>query len=607
MAQNFNQVPYQKPKTFWSSFFGSCFGVVAAGVVICTLCFIFFIGFISAIVDGKGKSSDVKGVKEKSVLHLKLDYKLTDRTETNPFEDWDIEDLKTKPGLMDLRRTIRYAATDNRIKGIYLDASAVGGGMATMEELRKELEDFKKSGKFIYTYGEYISQKGYYLASVSDGIYLNPMGGMEVKGLAVNLMFYKRLLDKIGIQAEIFRPTNCKYKSAVEPFFLEKASDANRIQLRALIDDYWAEMLDKFSKKTGLSIAELNNIANTAPFIDTEHANFNKFITKAVYYDEFAEIVKEKCEIDKKKDLNLISVDKYFAAVRRKLYPTGKTKVAIVYAEGEIVDGKGSKDNVGGNTFVKAIREAREDKDIKAVILRVNSPGGSAMASELIWREIVLTKAEKPVIVSMGNYAASGGYYIACAADTIVADKTTLTGSIGVFSVAMNIQKLMEDKIGITSDTIKTNKYADFPNVNREWSTEEKALYQVQVDKIYTTFLKRVADGRGMSVAAVDSIAMGRVWTGIDAKALGLVDIIGDMDVAIDITKKMIKAENVEFVIYPEFKDKWSDFFSGFSAKASEAFVNRQAIEFVEYYKFIKDAKNLKGHQTRIPYMIDIY
>lgn len=607
MAQNFNQVPYQKPKTFWSSFLGSCFGVVAAGFVVCAIFFIFFIGFISSLVDGKGKSTADKGVQEKSVLHLKLDYDVTDRTASNPFEGWDIDDFATKPGLMDLRRTIRYAATDDRIKGIFIDASAVGGGMATMEELRKELEDFKKSGKFIYTYGEYFSQKGYYLASVSDAIYLNPMGGMEIKGLAVNLMFYKRLLDKIGVEAEIFRPTNCKFKSAVEPFFLEKASDANRAQLRALIDDYWAEMLEKFSKKTGLSAIELNDLANTAPFIDTEHKNFDKFITEAVYYDEFADIVKEKCEIDKKKELNLISIDKYFSAVRKKLYTTSKTKVAVVYAEGEIVDGKGTKENVGGSTFVKAIREARLDPDIKAVILRVNSPGGSAMASELMWREIILTKKEKPVIVSMGNYAASGGYYIACAADTIVADKTTLTGSIGVFSVAMNLQKLLEDKIGITSDTIKTNKYADFPNVNRKWSDDERGLYQVQVDKIYTTFLQRVADGRGMSVTAVDSIAMGRVWTGIDAKAIGLVDVIGDMEVAIDITKKMISAEEVELVAYPEFKDKWSDFFGGFSAKASEAFVNRQAFEFVEYYKFIRDAKNLKGHQTRMPYMVEIY
>jgi protease-4 len=479
--------------------------------------------------------------------------------------------------------------------------------MATVEELRKELVDFKKSGKFIYTYGEYFSQKGYYLASVSDGIYLNPMGGMEFKGLAINLMFYKRLLDKIGVQAEIFRPTGNKYKSAVEPYFLEKASDANRIQLKALIDDFWDEMLDKFSKKTGLSANELNNIANTNPFIDEDHPYFKQFITKTLYYDEFAEILKEKCGIDKKKDLNLIGVDKYYAAVRKKIESKGKNKIAIVYAEGEIVDGKGRRDNVGGNTFVKAIRAAREDKDIKAIILRVNSPGGSAMASELIWREIVLAKAEKPVIVSMGNYAASGGYYIACAADTIVADKTTLTGSIGVFSVAMNIQKLMEDKIGITSDTIKTNKFADFPNMTRAWSQDEIAIYQKQVDKIYTTFLQRVSDGRGIPVARVDSLAQGRVWTGIDAKGLGLVDIIGDMEVAMDITKKMIGSEEVEYVIYPEFKDKWGDFFEGFSARASEAFVSKQAFEFVEYYKFVQDAKNLKGHQTRIPFIVDIY
>ncbi len=607
MNQPFNQQPYKKPKTFWPSFFGSCFGVFIAGFVFSVLFFIFTIGFISALAEGKGGNADLKGVKDKSILHLKLDYDLTDRTEDNPFADFNLDEFSTKPGLMDLRRMIRYAATDDRIKGIYLDASAVNGGMATVEELRKELVDFKKSGKFIYTYGEYFSQKGYYLASVSDGIYLNPMGGMEFKGLAINLMFYKRLLDKIGVQAEIFRPTGNKYKSAVEPYFLEKASDANRIQLKALIDDFWDEMLDKFSKKTGLSADELNNIANTNPFIDEDHPYFKQFITKTLYYDEFAEILKEKCGIDKKKDLNLIGVDKYYAAVRKKIESKGKNKIAIVYAEGEIVDGKGRRDNVGGNTFVKAIRAAREDKDIKAIILRVNSPGGSAMASELIWREIVLAKAEKPVIVSMGNYAASGGYYIACAADTIVADKTTLTGSIGVFSVAMNIQKLMEDKIGITSDTIKTNKFADFPNMTRAWSQDEIAIYQKQVDKIYTTFLQRVSDGRGIPVARVDSLAQGRVWTGIDAKGLGLVDIIGDMEVAMDITKKMIGSEEVEYVIYPEFKDKWGDFFEGFSARASEAFVSKQAFEFVEYYKFVQDAKNLKGHQTRIPFIVDIY
>ena len=606
MNQQFQQQPYLKPKTFWPSFFGSCFGVFLTGFIFSILFFIFALGFFAAIVDGKG-GGDLKGVKDKSILYLKLDYDLTDRTKDNPFEDFGIDELATKPGLMDLRKTIRYAATDKRIKGIYLDASTVKAGMATVEELRQELVDFKKSGKFIYTYSEYFSQKGYYLASVSDGIYLNPMGGMELKGLAINLMFYKRLLDKIGVQAEIFRPTGNKYKSAVEPFFLEKASDANRIQLRALIDDFWAEMLQKFSQKTGLKAAELNNIANTNPFIDVDHPYFAKFITKALYYDEYTDILKEKSGIDKKKEVNLISIEKYYGAVRKKLYKHEKNKIAIVYAEGEIVDGKGRRDNVGGSTFVKAIRKARLDKDIKAVILRVNSPGGSAMASELIWREIVLTKKEKPVIVSMGNYAASGGYYIACAADTIVADKTTLTGSIGVFSIALNVQKLMEDKIGITSDTIKTNKFSDFPNMTRAWTEDEKRIYQKQVDKIYKTFIQRVSDGRGIPVTTIDSIAQGRVWTGIDAKALGLVDIIGDMEVAMNIAKKMIGSEDVEYVIYPEYKDKFGDLFDGFSARASEAFVSKQAFEFVKYYKFVQDARNLQGHQARIPFMVEIY
>lgn len=606
MNQYYQQQP-KKPKTFWPAFFGSCLGVFITGFV-CTIVFtVFMIGFFSSLASGTDNDAGIKGVKDKSVLYLKLDYELNDRTEDNPFADFDLDEFASDPGLIDLRKTIRYAATDNRIKGIYLDASVVNAGMASVEELRGELEEFKKSGKFIYCYGEYFTQKGYYLASVADGIYLNPMGGMELKGLAANLMFYKRMLDKIGVQAEIFRPTGNKYKSAVEPFFLEKASDANRAQMKALLDDYWAEITEKLSKRTGLSVAELNNIANTAPYIDTDHASFGKFVTKSLYYDEFVEILKEKCQIDKKKDINLISVSKYYSAIRKKIEKKGKSKIAIVYAEGQIVDGKGKSSNVGGDTFVKALREARQDKDVKAVVLRVNSPGGSAMASELIWREVVLTKAEKPVIVSMGNYAASGGYYISCAADTIVADKTTLTGSIGVFSVAMNLQKLLEDKIGITSDTVKTNKYADFPNVTRTWSNDERNIYQQQVDKIYKTFLTRVSDGRGIPVSAVDSIAQGRVWTGTDAKTIGLVDVIGDMEVALNIAKRMIGTDDVEYVAYPKFKDKWSEFFDGFSAKASEAFVKRQAFEFVKYYKFIEDAENLKGHQARIPYLIEIY
>lgn len=600
------QQPPRKTKTFWPAFFGSCLGVFITGFI-CTIVFtVFMIGFFSSLASGADKDG-LKGVKDKSVLYLKLDYDLNDRTEDNPFADFDLDEFSSKPGLIDLRNTIRYAATDNRIKGIYLDASVVNAGMASVEELRGELEEFKKSGKFIYCYGEYFTQKGYYLASVADAIYLNPMGGMELKGLAANLMFYKRLLDKIGVQAEIFRPTGNKYKSAVEPFFLEKASDANRAQMKALLDDYWAEITDKISKKTGLSVAELNGIANNEPYIDSDHSSFGKFVTKSVYYDEFEEMLKEKCQIDKKKEVNLITIAKYYSAVRKKLDKKGKNKIAIVYAEGQIVDGKGKSNNVGGDTFVKALREARQDKDIKAVVLRVNSPGGSALASELIWREVILTKAEKPVVVSMGNYAASGGYYISCAADTIVADKTTLTGSIGVFSVAMNLQKLLEDKIGITSDTVKTNRYADFPNVTRAWSQDERNIYQRQVDKIYKTFLTRVSDGRGIPVTAVDSIAQGRVWTGTDAKAIGLVDVIGDMEVALNITKRMIGSDDVEYEIYPKYKDKWSEFFDGFSARASEAFVKRQAMELVKYYQFIEDANNLKGHQARIPYIIEIY
>lgn len=599
--QNYTPPPPRKPRTFWPAFFGSCFGVFITGFVCTMLLFVMMVAAFS------GKGSKTKKIAKESVLHLKLDYDITDRTDPHPFAEFDLDDFATQPGLVDLIRMIRYAATDDKIKGIYLDAGAVGGGLATMEELRKELVKFKESGKFIYTYGEYFSQKGYYLASVSDEIYLHPLGGMEFKGLAIRLMFYKRLLDKIGVQAEIFRPTGNRFKSAVEPFFLERASDANRVQLRALLDDFWDEMVEKYAEKTGLSVDSLNAIANTNPFIDEDHPNFKAFISGTMYFDEFANLLKSKLGQEEDDHLHIITTEKYYSSVKDKIREKGRDKIAIVYAEGEIVDGKGRKSNIGGDTFAKAIREAREDDDIKAVILRVNSPGGSAMASDIIWREVVLTREVKPVIVSMGNYAASGGYYISCAADTIVADRMTLTGSIGVFSVALNTEVLMEDKLGLTSDTVKTHSFSDFPNGNRKWTDSEKSIYQDQVDKIYITFLSRVAEGRDMEIEEVDSIAQGRVWTGVDAKELGLVDVIGDLEVAMDIAKKMIGSDDVEYEIYPDYKDKWDDFLNGFSTKASSLFISKNAKEFVKYYEFLEDARNLKGHQTRMPFAVEVY
>lgn len=592
-------------KNFWGSFLGGCLGVLVTGVI-CTAIFFFALaGLIGSAMDSGGGAPNLK-IEKNSILHLKLDYELNDRTTSDPFSKFDFENPEDDPGLIDLIKTIREAAKDDYIKGIYLDANSIAAGMASVEELRKELEQFKKSGKFIYTYGEYYSQKGYYLASVADGIFMHPEGAMEWKGMAANLQFYKNMLDKIGVKAEIFRPTGNKYKSAVEPFFLDKASESNKAQLRELISDFWAEMIEKVASKTGLTADQLNEIANTNPFIDKDHVHFSKFITKTMYDDEFTAFLKSKAGLEEKDKLRLVSISKYYTNVKPVIKSKGDAKIAVVYCEGEIVDGKGTKENIGGDTFLKAIREAREDEDVKAIVLRVNSPGGSAMASELIWREVVLAKKSKPVIVSMGNYAASGGYYISCAADTIVADENTLTGSIGVFSVAFNLEELLNNKIGITSDTVLTNRYADFPNMTRSWKEDEKALYQVQVDKIYKTFLQRVADGRGMSTAQVDSIAQGRVWTGIDAKKIGLVDVIGDMDMAIAIAKKMARVDDIEVVEYPKFKESFKDLFENFGGMYSSYFINKNATEMMGYYKFIESARNLHGNQTRIPYLITI-
>lgn len=595
-------------KNFWGSFLGAITGVVVASVI-STIIFLVGMGIIFSSAFKGNKSSDEVSVTDKTILHLKLDYAIEDRTNYNPFANgFNLDNLDPKLGMHDMIAAIKYAKTDDKVKGIYMEISSAPSGMATVEELRSALADFKSSGKFIYTYSNGMSQKAYYLASVSDEIYMHPTaGGIDLKGLAASLTFFKNTLDKLGLEPVIIRPTGNRFKSAVEPFFLDKASDSNRMQLQRLLNSIWAKMLKDISEGTGLYTSELDSIASVYGAYSSINARQLGMIHDLKYDDEMMEYLHEKSGEEKDKELNLLPVDKYFKKIERKLENKSGNEIAVIYASGSIVGGKGDNNEIGGETFVKALRDARKNEDVKAVVLRVNSPGGDAIASELIWREVYLTEKVKPIVVSMGNYAASGGYYISCAADTIVADETTLTGSIGVFSVLFSMEKLLNDKLGVTTDTVKTHDFADFPNVTRKFNEREKEIFQRQVDDIYTLFLTRVSEGRGLTTAAVDSIAQGRVWTGIDAKEIGLVDVIGSLDSAISIAAKMAKLEDYKLVSYPEDNDPFSKFFKNFSSESSGAMIRKYTgDDFYKYLEHVRMVKNMKGMQTRMPFTIEI-
>lgn len=593
---------------FWGSFLGALTGTVLAGIL-SSIIIIIGIAFIIGSAISSTKTSKEIEIKDKTVLKLTLDYPVNDRADNNPFSSLDFSSMEPKRtlGLDELLTSIRYAQEDKHISGIYLRLTTLPSGMATLEEIRDALIDFKSSGKFVICYSDYLTQKAYYLASVADQIYLNPAGFMEFKGLASELIFFKKTLEKLGLEPEVIRPSGNKFKSAVEPFINEKASEANRLQLSVILNSLWQKMLDDIHNTTKITRDSLNTFASGFMISLAEDALKHKLITALTYEDEFIDLLKAKAGVELSEDLNLVTMEKYAKKVEKFTNRRSKNKIAVIYASGDIVDGKGSSDEVGSETFVKAIRDAKDDEKVKAIVLRVNSPGGSAMASELMWRELELAKKKKPLVVSMGNYAASGGYYISCNADTIVADHTTITGSIGVFSILFNTQKLFNTHLGITSDTVKTHRYADFPNMMRPFTAEEKNIMQRQVDHIYSLFLKRVADGRNMTIAQVDSIAQGRVWTGADAHRLGLVDVLGGLEDAIRIAAGMAGIDSYQLAAYPEKEDPFSQFFNELGGTMTRRIMESGLQGSYRYYEHLNRATRLHGIQTRIPFTLDIY
>tara|TARA_R110000868_G_scaffold14024_3_gene65484 strand:- start:1293 stop:3053 length:1761 start_codon:yes stop_codon:yes gene_type:complete len=571
--------------------------LIAFGVMMAM--FFIFIALVSS-------ADDTKTVKSNSVLEIQIQ---------NPVEDYvggDNADpfaglFQQSQGLDEILHAIAVAKTDDKIKGISINNNFIMAGLSQTQAIRAALEDFKESGKFIYAYADVYTQKDFYLSSVADSLFLNEVGVLDFKGLSSEVLFYKNLQEKTGIKMEVIR--HGKYKSAVEPYLSNEMSDANRTQIKELLSSLWNSMIDEVAISRKLSVENLNTIADTLGGRTPELALKSKLIDDVLFFDEYETKIKNALKASLKDDINYISLKDYIPSAKKKVLLKGDDKIAVIYAQGEIFYGEGGPNIIGQGIINSSLIKARKDEDVKAIVLRVNSPGGSALTSDIIWREIELTKAIKPVIVSMGDVAASGGYYIAAGADKIFAESTTITGSIGVFGTIPNASELAE-KIGINAEQVGTNKNSVDYSLFEPMTDAFRNTVQEGVENTYSTFLSRVAQGRNMTVAEVDSVAQGRVWSGVDAKKLGLVDEIGGLDDAIKAAAEIAGIKNYGINSYPKYKSGFERFmedFGGASSKIKQDFIREEIGE--ETYSILKEVKSAmkqQGVQARMPFIMNI-
>lgn len=567
--------------------------------------FILFFGFI-IIAALFGNNEKTVTVKDNSVIELNLEEVTNDYAGKFLYEDFEFLNEEKTNGLSNVINAIDAAKTDSKIKGISILNNISLLGMAQSKALRDKLEDFKKSGKFVVAYANSYSQKEYYLNSVADTIYLNPVGEMDFKGLSSEVMFYKDFQEKTGIKMEVIR--HGKYKSAVEPYLANEMSEANREQISVLLNSVWNSVVADISKSRKISVDRLNEIANGLLARTPEMAKAEKLIDKIAYEDEYHDGIRKALKVKKDEEYNTVSIIDY----AHKNSTTGKkpatdNTIAIIYAQGTILSGEGDVNIIGEGSMRRSLQKARKDKNVKAIVLRIDSPGGSALTSDLIWREIELTKKVKPVVVSMGNVAASGGYYIACNASKIFAEETTITGSIGVFGTLPNITKLTNN-IGIHTEQVKTHQNAAGYSIFLPLDEGTKGTLQESVENIYKVFVGRVAQGRNMKFEAVDSIAQGRVWTGTDALKIGLVDKIGGMDDALKEAAKLANIKEYKTADFPSYEKKFGDLFGGMPfMKSKESFIKEEVGE--ENYQMIEQIRRMsaqKGMQALLPYEINI-
>ena len=582
-------------KDFFNNTIASMCGTLLALVITVSMIGLIVIGgFFGIIALNSNMNQDIE-TTDHSILHLKFNESISDQRSVEPnFSTFTIEQ---KMGLYDILTKIKNAAEEDFISGIYLDLSSLHTGLATIEDIRSALIEFKKSGKFIVAHSEYYSHSTYYLASVADKIYLTPAGGVEFTGLSSNIVFFKSLFDKIGVKPIVIR--HGKFKSAVEPFLQDVISDANREQTQKYVNSLWTTILKGIEDQRDIPEAKLNYYADALLIKNDLSALEYKLVDGLKYKDEvFAELKK----LSNSDQLNLLPL-KYYNQVPDFSYGSYGDEIAVIYATGSIVSGEGNEDMIGSESLSELIRSARENSSVKAIVLRVNSPGGSALASEVIWRETVLAQKAKPLIVSFGDVAASGGYYIACAADAIVAEPNTITGSIGVFGVLFNTKDIMT-KFGVNVNTIRSNKFSDIANPTRPITDWEKSVLQDGVEEVYETFVKHVAEGRKTTFSAIDKIAQGRVWTGTDAKEIGLVDQLGGLNDAIVLAAEKAFLKRYQVISYPE-QNKLTAMIHEALGGVKVSVLSDELGDAYHIFKQVNELKTMKGVQARLPYFYE--
>ena len=581
-------------------FLKSFFAAFVALLVFTVIVVIVLLGVVGNLLS-PGKPD----VGAKAVLVLDLSQTFKEQAQDNPLSDLGSDDEYDVPGVYDVVRLLRYAKTDSAVKGIYIKCNNDPNGFATNEEIRHALVDFKKSGKFIIAYGEVITQKAYYVATAADKIYCNPKGDLEWKGFASEMLYVKTALQKLEIDPQIFYAG--KFKSATEPLREDHMTDANRLQLTALLNDLFNRVLHTTAGSRGLDTAVLRQCVDEHLIEYPSDALKYKLVDGLKYDDEVKDEIRQRTAVGAHSWNNFVPLGKYAKAVNYK--STGKDKISLIYAEGDVVDGKGDKEEIGSDTYRWLIRKARFDNDIKAIVIRVNSGGGSSLASEDIWREVTLARKEKPVIVSFGDVAASGAYYLSCNADSIFAMPGTITGSIGVFTIVPNLQGFFKNKLGVTFDGVKTAPEADMLSTVRPLTAVERNLVQRSIDTIYTDFKTRVADGRKKDLAYVDSIAQGRVWSGTTGLSLGLVDRIGTLQDAIDCAARMAKTSDYRLVEYPEPKSFLDRLLGTYKRSSGMKAAVKEEIGEDGYRTWVtlKKVKSMIGvTETRLPFDLTI-
>jgi len=587
------------------SFLKYTLATITGIIIVSILFFVIMLASLSTMIISGEKPVTIS---ENSILVLKAGTTIPDQGSTNPYAGFDIINMSITPlpGLNEILNNIKKASTDDNIKGILIENGLLSSGWATTEEIREALEKFRESGKFVIAYADYVLlQECYYLSTAADKIYINPSSTLDFKGLSGEIMFYKKALEKLGVEVQVTR--HGKFKGAVEPFILDKLSKENREQIESYVGSIWSHVVQNISESRGITPEKLNLLADNLTGYVASGAYENGLVDGLIYRDALIDTLKIRSGLTPDDKIALVPMHRYTKVPDPKKIVPSKNKIAVIYASGTIVMGKGGENNIGGDSFGELIRKQRKDSTVKAIVLRVNSPGGNAIASDIMWRELDLASKVKPVVISMGNYAASGGYFISAPGTKIFASPTTITGSIGVFGLIPNAGKLMNQKLGISTETVRTNKNADFPSIYRPMEVYEKEVLQLGIEKVYSDFVSKVSSGRKMSFAAVDSIGQGRVWSGTDARRIGLVDETGGLGASVEEAAKLAGIETYSLRELPVAEDPFTRILSQLSGEIRLRILKNELGEYKKLFDEIREIKDLSGIQARLPYFIEVH